>query len=195
MRVAIIRYNGGNTVSVANALSRLGAESVVTDSADELAAADRVIFPGVGEASSAMESLTARGLDLVIPKLIQPVLGICLGMQLMCAHSEENDTACLGILPQKAKRFQEDDLKVPHIGWNKVSTTITSPLFDDIPERPYMYFVHSYYVENGASTIATTEYGAEFTSAVAIRNFYGVQFHPERSCVDGARVLENFLKL
>jgi len=194
VRIAIVRYSGGNTVSVINALSRLGAESVVTDSPEELEAADKVIFPGVGEASSAMASLRERGLDAVIPQLRQPVLGICLGMQLLCGHSEENDTECLGIMPNDVLRFEPSGLKVPHVGWNNIASA-GSPLFRGVDDGEYMYFVHSYYVGLGPSTVAKTEYGRVFSSAVTERNFYGVQFHPERSGVAGARLLENFLSL
>ena len=194
MRVVIVRYNGGNTVSVTNALSRLGAEVVITDSPEKLAGADKVIFPGVGEASTAMESLRASGVDRVIPELRQPVLGICLGMQLMCERSEENDTKCLGIMAQSVRRFAGERLKVPHVGWNTITAT-TSPLFNGVEDGEYMYFVHSYFVELGGSTVATSEYDGEFSSAVASGNFYGVQFHPERSGSAGARVLQNFLSL
>ena len=194
MRVAIVRYNGGNTVSVTNALSRLGAEVVITDSPEKLAGADKVIFPGVGEASTAMESLRASGVDRVIPELRQPVLGICLGMQLMCERSEENDTKCLGIIAQSVRRFAGEGLKVPHVGWNTITAT-PSPLFNGVEDGEYMYFVHSYFVELGGSTVATSEYAGEFSSAVASGNFFGVQFHPERSGSAGARVLQNFLSL
>jgi len=194
VRVVIVRYNGGNTVSVTNALSRLGAEVVITDSPEKLAGADKVIFPGVGEASTAMESLRASRVDRVIPELRQPVLGICLGMQLMCKRSEENDTKCLGIIAQKVRRFAGERLKVPHVGWNTITAT-TSPLFNGVEDGEYMYFVHSYFVELGGSTVATSEYAGEFSSAVASGNFFGVQFHPERSGSAGARVLQNFLSL
>lgn len=194
MRVAIVRYNGGNTVSVTNALSRLGAEVVITDSPEQLAGADRVIFPGVGEASTAMQSLRSSGIDRAIPGLTQPVLGICLGMQLMCERSEENDTACLGIIAQRVRRFAGEGLKVPHVGWNTIIAT-PSPLFDGVEDNEYMYFVHSYFVELGASTVATSEYAGEFSAAIALKNFYGVQFHPERSGSAGTRVLQNFLTL
>ena len=194
MRVGIVRYNGGNTVSVINALTRLGAEAFVSDSPDELSGADKVIFPGVGEASSAMESLRSAGLDRVIPQLGQPVLGICLGMQLMCEHSEENDTSCLGVLPERVKLFRSSEVKVPHVGWNTI-TSSDSPLFKGVAAGEYMYFVHSYYVESGPSTIATTDYSGKFAVAVAAKNFYGVQFHPERSGRAGSHVLENFLRL
>jgi len=194
MKVAIVRYNGGNTVSVINALIRLGAEAFVSDSPDELSGADKVIFPGVGEASSAMASLRSAGLDSLIPQLVQPVLGICLGMQLMCEHSEENETKCLGILPERAKLFRGDGIKVPQVGWNTIIPS-GSPLFKGVAAGEYMYFVHSYYVESGPSTTAKAEYSGEFAAAVAARNFYGVQFHPERSGKAGSQVLENFLDL
>ena len=194
MRVAIVNYNAGNRVSVANALHRLGVEPVVTDSADELRSADKVIFPGVGEASTAMAYLRERGLDEVIPSLTQPVLGICLGMQLMCSFSEENETTCLGILRHRVRRFESDTLKVPHTGWNRI-TALRSPLFEGVDEGSHVYFVHGYYVENGADTNAVTEYGHEFSSGVTHGNFHAIQFHPEKSGEVGARILENFLRI
>lgn len=194
MRVAILKYNGGNTVSVANAIHRLGAESAVTDSVEIINSADKVIIPGVGEASSAMESLRLGGLSNVVRELCQPVLGVCLGMQLLCSHSEENDTDCLGILPDRVVKFRESGIKVPHTGWNTVRA-LSSPLFEGVDEGSFMYFVHSYYVQEGPATIAATEYGALFAAAIAKGNFYGVQFHPEKSGDAGAMVLENFLKL
>lgn len=194
MRVSIVKYNAGNTVSVANALHRLGVEPVVTDLPDELRECDRVIFPGVGEASTAMAYLRQRGLDAVIASLTQPVLGICLGMQLMCSFSEENETKCLGILPHRVRRFESDTLKVPHTGWNRISD-LSSPLFEGVAEGSYVYFVHGYYVETGADTTAITEYGEKFSSAVDRDNFHAIQFHPEKSGEVGARILENFLQL
>lgn len=194
MRLAIVKYNAGNTVSVANALRRLGVEPVVTDSADELTVADRVIFPGVGEASSAMAYLGARGLDAVIKSLTQPVLGICLGMHLMCEFSEENETRCLGVLPYRVRRFESDSLKVPHTGWNRIAG-LDSPLFNGVSEGEYVYFVHGYYVESGHDTTAGCEYGQTFSAAIDHNNFHAVQFHPERSGEAGARILENFLKI
>ena len=194
MRVAIVKYNAGNTVSVANALHRLGVEPVVTDSADELRSAERVIFPGVGEASTAMAYLRERGLDEVIPSLTQPVLGICLGMQLMCSFSEENETDCLGILPYRVRRFESETLKIPHTGWNRI-TDLRSPLFEGIDEGSHLYFVHGYYVETGAETTAVSEYGIEFSAGVNRDNFHAIQFHPEKSGEVGAQILENFLKI
>ena len=194
MRVAIVKYNAGNTVSVANALHRLGVEPVVTDSADDLRSADRVIFPGVGEASTAMTYLRERGLDAVITSLTQPVLGVCLGMQLMCSFSEENETSCLGILPYRVRRFESDTLKVPHTGWNRI-TNLKSLLFDGVDEGSHVYFVHGYYVETGVDTTAATEYGIGFSAGVDRDNFHAIQFHPEKSGEIGARILENFLKI
>ena len=194
MKVAIVRYNAGNTQSVINALGRLGVESVVTDDAETLQTADRVIFPGVGEASSAMNYLRERKLDDLIKSLRQPVLGICLGMQLLCRFSEENDTNCLGILPYNVRRFPDNELKVPQIGWNNISS-LRSPLFDDVDEDSYVYFVHGYYVEKGAKTIAAADYGLGFSAAVQHKNFYAVQFHAEKSGAVGAKILENFLKI
>ena len=194
MRVAIVKYNAGNTVSVANALHRLGVEPVVTDSADRLRSADRVIFPGVGEASTAMTYLRERRLDEVIKSLTQPVLGVCLGMQLMCSYSEENETDCLRILPYRVRRFESDTLKVPHTGWNRIRD-LRSPLFEGVAEGAHVYFVHGYYVENGADTTAVTEYGHEFSSGVDRDNFHAIQFHTEKSGKVGARILENFLKI
>lgn len=194
MRVAIVKYNAGNTVSVANALHRLGVEPVVTDSADDLRSADKVIFPGVGEASTAMAYLRERSLDEVITSLTQPVLGVCLGMQLMCSYSEENETDCLGILPYRVRRFESDTLKVPHTGWNRI-TNLKSLLFDGVDEGSHVYFVHGYYVETGVDTTAATEYGIGFSAGVDRDNFHAIQFHPEKSGEIGARILENFLKI
>lgn len=194
MKVAIVKYNAGNTASVANALIRLGVEPIVTDFADELLAADRVIFPGVGEASTAMRYLRERDLDSVIRALAQPVLGICLGMQLMCGTSEENDTECLGILPYRVRRFESQTLKIPHTGWNRIAD-LDSPLFAGIADGERVYFVHGYYVETGDNTTATCEYGQEFSAAIGRDNFYAIQFHPEKSGAVGERILENFLKI
>ncbi|MEO8574893.1 MAG: imidazole glycerol phosphate synthase subunit HisH [Pyrinomonadaceae bacterium] len=194
MRIAIVKYNAGNTASVANALSRLGVEAVITDEAEVLIAADKVIFPGVGEASSAMNHLRKRGLAEIIKSLRQPVLGICLGMQLLCASSEENGADCLGVLPYTVRRFNGDGLKLLHTGWNKVSD-LRSPLFDGIAEGEHFYFVHGYFVKSGKDTTATCVYGETFSAALQRENFYAVQFHPEKSGVVGGRVLENFLTL
>lgn len=194
MKVAIVKYNAGNTASVANALIRLGVAPLVTDLADELRAADKVVFPGVGEASTAMKYLRERDLDAVIRSLKQPVLGICLGMQLMCETSEENDTECLRILPYRVCRFESDTLKIPHTGWNRISE-LNSPLFAGVADGERVYFVHGYYVEKGDSTTATCEYGQKFSAAIGHDNFHAIQFHPEKSGAVGERILENFLKI
>jgi glutamine amidotransferase len=194
MKVAIVKYNAGNTGSVANALRRLGVEPLITDQPDELTAADKVIFPGVGEASSAMRHLREKGLDAVIPSLTRPVLAICLGMQLLCESSDENDTECLGILPYTVRPFQNDVLKVPQIGWNNISQ-LRSQLFVGIRDESWVYFVHGYYVEICNETIAVSDYGTAFSAALSIGNFFGVQFHPERSGDVGERIIENFLNM
>jgi len=194
MNVAIVKYNAGNIRSVINSVRRFGIEPVVTDRGDELASADRVIFPGVGEASSAMEYLRSKKLDTAIRSLSQPVLAICLGMQLLGTYSDENETSCLAIAPFEVKRFRVDGLKVPHVGWNNI-LALHSPLFAGVAENSRMYFVHSYFVERTTETIADTVYGAAFCAAVKHENFYGVQFHPEKSGLVGARILENFLRL
>ena len=194
MKVAIIKYNAGNTASVTNALSRLGVQATITDDPDELRVADKVIFPGVGEASTAMKYLRERGLDRVITSLTQPVLGICLGMQLMCESTEENDARCLGILPYRVRRFESGSLKVPHTGWNRIGR-LNSRLFEGVDESTRVYFVHSYYVETGDMTTALTEYGSTFSAAAEARNFYAVQFHPEKSGKAGERILQNFLNI
>jgi glutamine amidotransferase len=194
MKVAIVKYNAGNVESVKNALNRLGVEPVLTDDANELRAADKVIFPGVGEASSAMNYLRQKGLNAVIKNLTQPVLGVCLGMQLLCEFSEENETECLGILPYKVRRFASDALKIPQMGWNNIFD-LKSPLFENIEENSFVYFVHGYYVETGAETIAACDYTTKFSAAVRHENFYAVQFHTEKSGAVGEQILENFLKL
>jgi glutamine amidotransferase len=193
MKLAIIKYNAGNIRSVTFALERIGIQGVVTDDIAEIRSADKVIFPGVGEASSAMNYLKERKLDTLITSLKQPVLGICLGMQLMCRHSEEGDTACLGIFDQEVKKF-EQQLKVPQIGWNRISD-LKSPLFGNVNNDDYMYFVHSYYAELGTYTVAATDYGIIYSSALHKDNFYAVQFHPEKSSRSGQQVLENFIRL
>ena len=194
MNVAIVKYNAGNTASVANALRRLGVEPSITDNAGDLRSAERVIFPGVGEASTAMSYLRERGLDEVIRSLRQPVLGVCLGMQLLCAASEENDTEGLGLLPYRVKRFAGEGLKVPHMGWNSIAN-LEGPLFRGIAEGSHVYFVHGYYVGAGDHTTAVCEYGVPFSAAVSHENFHAVQFHTEKSGEAGERILENFLKL
>jgi glutamine amidotransferase len=196
MTVALIDYPAGNTQSVIYALNRLGIEPVLTDDASLLASADRVIFPGVGEASTAMAHLRHKGLDKLIPTLKQPFLGICLGMQLLCSHSEESDTECLGIIPQRVKLFPKDDQnrqKVPHMGWNTIVPN-QNPLWQGLVGEPYFYFVHSYYVEASPYSIADAHYIVPFTPALQKDNFWAVQFHPEKSAEAGQTVLQNFLK-
>lgn len=193
MKVAIIKYNAGNVLSVQHALQRLGVKPIITDNADEIAAADKVIFPGVGEASTAMAYLKERALDNVIRDIRQPLLGICLGMQLLCQHSEENHTDCLGIFPLKVRRFS-DEKKVPQIGWNAISE-LRSPLFSGVKNDDFVYFVHGFYVENSQFSIAKTEYGISYSSAINRENFFATQFHPEKSGAVGEKILENFLKL
>lgn len=197
MKTVIIKYNAGNIRSVLFALDRIGVEGVVTDNPEEIRAADRVIFPGVGEASTAMNYLKERKLDLLIKDLKQPTLGICLGMQLMCKHSEENNTPCLGIFDVEVKKFQspvENLLKIPQIGWNNI-TGLYSSIFENVRENSYMYFVHSYYAALSADTVATTNYVINYSSALQKDNFYAVQFHPEKSADAGQQILENFLKI
>ncbi len=195
MKIAIIKYNAGNVQSVRFALQRLGVDAVWTDDPALLRSADKVIFPGVGEASSAMQYLRERGLDVVIRSLEQPVLGICLGLQLFCRYSEENDTACLGIFDAEVRLFRiTEGLKVPHMGWNELSH-LRGPLFTGITEESFAYFVHSYYAEENPSAIALTEYGVRFSAALHRDNFFAVQFHPEKSGPTGHQILDNFLKI
>lgn len=194
MKLAIIKYNAGNIQSVSFALERLGIDFSITDDADEILTADKVIFPGVGEASTTMDYLRSRKLDLLIASLKQPVLGICLGMQLMCRHSEENDTACMGIFDETVKRFlPQGDMKVPHMGWNNLA--LTNSWLDPAIESKYAYFVHSYYVPVNQHTSAVTEYINPFSAAMHQNNFYAVQFHPEKSALTGELVLKSFLKI
>lgn len=193
MNVTIIKYNAGNIQSVLFALERIGVTALVTDDVEVLQKSDKVIFPGVGEASSAMKYLKEKNLDEVIVNLKQPVLGICLGMQLMCQHSEEGNTNCLGIFDNNIKLF-EGDVKVPQIGWNNIYDLKTD-LFKNVKENEYMYLVHSYYAEVSEHTIAKTNYGLEYSSSLQKNNFYGVQFHPEKSSDAGQTILENFIKL
>ena len=191
--IAIIRYNAGNIKSVRNALTRLGFESIITDDPEELNRADKVIFPGVGEASSAMNYLRARGLDNTIRSLKQPVLGICLGLQLMCRFSEEANTECLGIFDSDVRLFPPVD-KIPHMGWNNF-LTMKGELFKGISKDEDVYYVHSYYAEISACTSATCDYILPFSASMARDNFYATQFHPEKSAAVGERILKNFLEL
>ena len=203
MKLVIIKYNAGNIQSVLYALERIGTEALVTDDIELIRAAGKVIFPGVGEASTAMNYLKERGLDTVIKNLTQPVLGICLGMQLMCTHSEENDTPCLNIFDEQVKRFipkksynqsVQSEIKVPQIGWNNIYN-LKTPLFKNIAENSYCYFVHGYYAALGEHSIGTTDYVQPYSSALHKNNFYGVQFHPEKSAAVGEQVLKNFINL
>jgi glutamine amidotransferase len=195
MKVAIIKYNAGNVKSVEIALERLGISPVLTDDPAEILSSDKIIFPGVGEASSAMEYLKNRKLDTVILNATQPFLGICLGMQLMCLHSAENDTVCLGIFQQNVMQFDVNKihLKSPQIGWNNIYNLKTS-LFKEVAENSYCYFVHGYFATLGEQTIATSNYGLEYSSALNHKNYFGVQFHPEKSADTGSKIIQNFLE-
>lgn len=204
MNIVIIKYDAGNIQSVLYALERLGLQAVVTDDAGKILAADKVIFPGVGEAGSAMKSLQKNNLDRVIKDLKQPVLGICVGMQLLCAHSEESNTGCLGIIPVQVKKFLPSPLsgkagegpgvrtKIPQVGWNTIYD-LKSDLFAGIEENSYIYNVHSYYAENSKYTIAKCSYAIEYAAAIKKNNFYGVQFHTEKSAAIGDVIMRNFL--
>jgi glutamine amidotransferase len=195
-KVVIVKYNAGNIRSVYCALKRLGIEAEVSDNPAILRNAQRVIFPGVGEAASAMQYLQETELDEVLTSLTQPFLGICLGMQLMCSYSEERSTSCLGMYDTQVKKFIDDgSIKIPHMGWNTIDAS-DDPLFSGLPADPYVYFVHSYYVAQSTETIANCTYGATtFSAALGSRNFRGVQFHPEKSGAVGAQILKNFLEL
>jgi len=193
MEIVVVKYNAGNIGSIANALERLGQACTLSDDPDEIRCADKVIFPGVGEASGTMKYLKDKGLDMVIPALKQPVLGICLGMQLMCSWSEEGDTPSLGIFPEKVKLFR-GSIKVPHMGWNSIRFN-PDGLFKGLKPRCYVYFVHSYFAETGAETLATCDYGTPFSAALHRDNFYAVQFHPEKSGEVGQLILRNFIEL
>lgn len=214
MNIVIVKYNAGNIQSVLYALERIGLNAVVTDDHAAIQSADKVIFPGVGEASTAMQYLRERNLDKLLIGLTQPLLGICLGMQLMCSYSEENNTTCLNIFRETVKKFDpsnnnlpatamitgqpavkpESDLKVPQIGWNNIYDLKTD-LFKDVRENSYVYLVHSYYAALGEHTIATTDYVQSYSTGLHTKNFYGVQFHPEKSADTGEQILKNFLSL
>lgn len=193
MKIVIINYGAGNIQSIMFAIERLGFKAVLSNNPDEIKAADKVIFPGVGEASSAMKMLLESGLETLIPTLKQPVLGICLGMQLMCNKSEEGNTIGLGIFDVDVIKFTPK-VKVPQMGWNQIYN-LKSPLFNGINENEYMYLVHSFYAPNCPEAIATTDYEVEYASALQKDNFYGTQFHPEKSGDVGEQILANFLKL
>lgn len=196
MEIAIVKYNAGNIRSVIGALGRLGINPLLTDNEEELRRADKVIFPGVGEASTTMEYLKARGLDRIIKDLKQPVLGICLGQQLMCSHSQEGDTDCLGIFDVPVLKFIPDkhEDKVPHMGWNTIETN-RNGLFAGFDKPEYVYFVHSFYVPVCEWTAAKTEYILPFSASLQKDNFYATQFHPEKSGATGERILKNFLDI
>jgi len=196
LKVAIIKYNAGNIYSVDYALKRLGITPVITDDAEIIRSADKVLFPGQGEAGTTMSYLRSKGLDALICELKQPVLGICIGMQLMCRYSEEGDTDCLGIFDTEVKRFipQRHEDKVPHMGWNSLND-IKGELFKNLPENPYVYFVHSYYVPVTDSTAAVSNYIHPFCAAMQKNNFYATQFHPEKSGKIGETILRNFIEL
>lgn len=194
MSIVIIKYNAGNIQSVQYALKRLNTEAIVTDDIELIKNAGKVIFPGVGHAGAAMDSLKEKNLDTVIRNLRQPVLGVCVGLQLLCRHSEEGNTDCIGIFDTKVKRFRPVKEKVPQVGWNNISG-LRSDLFSGLPEDQYVYFVHSYYAELCADTIATGNYINEYSAALLKDNFYAVQFHTEKSAAAGDTILENFLKL
>ncbi|GAB3540237.1 imidazole glycerol phosphate synthase subunit HisH [Spirosoma fluminis] len=195
MKTVIVKYNAGNVQSVMYALDRVGASYLLTDDEAEIRSADKVIFPGVGEASTAMAYLRQRGLDKLIPSLKQPVLGTCVGMQLMCRHSEENDTSCMGIFDIDVRRFPaQSDYKVPHTGWNSIHS-LQGPLTEGLLENAYVYFVHSYAADVCPETMAVCDYVRPFSAMLHRDNFYAAQFHAEISGNIGQRILENFLKL
>ena len=194
MKVAIIKYNAGNIRSVDHALKRLGVTAKITDDPEVIRSADKVIFPGVGEAGTTMNYLKKRGMDVLLSSLSQPVLGICLGQQLMCSWSEEGDTECIGIFDVAVRRFPENELKVPHMGWNSLDK-VQGDLFDETLKGSYVYFVHSYYVPVCEDTAAETNYMVPVSAAMQKGNFYATQFHPEKSSDPGEKILSRFLKL
>ncbi len=195
MKVVIIEYNAGNIQSVRYALERIGIETILSNDHATILSADKIIFPGVGEASSAMKSLQQNNLHLLIPKLKQPVLGICVGRQLLCKYSEEHNTTCLGVFDEPVKKFEIDAmLKIPQVGWNTIYH-LSSQLMRDVPEESYCYFVHSYYVPHNQYAIAITNYIQPYASAIHKNNFYGVQFHAEKSAQIGEKILKNFIAL
>ncbi len=198
MKIAVIKYNSGNVQSVLYALERLGADAELTDDPAKIRAADKVIFPGQGEASTAMTYLKARKLDSLIKDLKQPFLGVCLGLQLLCEHTEENDTECLGVFPVKVKRFipeNSQEFKVPHVGWNELENLTTDPLLLGLPANPFVYYVHSFYAEMSEYTIATTHYIHDFSAILHRDNFWAIQAHPEKSSTVGEKLLANFLSI
>lgn len=198
MKIAVIKYNSGNVQSVLYALERLGAHAELTDDPEKIRAADKVIFPGQGEASTAMKYLKERKLDQLIQQIKQPFLGVCLGLQLLCEHSEENDTECLGIFPVKVKKFvpeNSEEFKVPHVGWNELENLADSPLLKELPANPFVYYVHSFYAELSDLTIAQTHYIHDFSAMLHRDNYYAIQAHPEKSGLVGEKLLANFLNI
>ena len=193
MKIVIIKYNAGNVQSVNYALQRLNISATLTDDADEILSADKIIFPGVGAAAPAMNYLKEKNLDTLIKNIKQPFFGVCLGMQLLCNHSEEGNTKCLGVFNQQVKKFAGKE-KIPQMGWNNIYD-LKSPLFKDVDEKAYMYFVHSYYVELSEFTVAKSKYMTEYSAALQKDNFYAVQFHPEKSSSAGEKILKNFIEL
>ncbi|MFA3781762.1 imidazole glycerol phosphate synthase subunit HisH [Melioribacteraceae bacterium 4301-Me] len=192
--IAIIDYGAGNIQSVINALDDLNADFIVTNNAKEINESEKIIFPGVGEASSAMNNINSQNLTDIIQKCKKPFLGICLGMQLLCDYSEEGNVKCLGIIPVAAKKFNSEKVKVPHMGWNKIFINNKSKLFDEIENETYFYFANSFYVPANQFSIASCNYEINFSAAVQKENFYGVQFHPEKSGVVGIKLLKNFIE-
>jgi imidazole glycerol-phosphate synthase subunit HisH len=195
MKIAIIKYNAGNVASVMYALDRIGMNYSWTDEEEEIRGADKVIFPGVGEASTAMAYLREKQLDQLIPSLKQPVLATCIGMQLLCKHSEENNTKCMGVFDVEIKRFQSPDLKIPHVGWNSIEVQGKNPLMKGLKASEYVYFVHSYYAPLNAYTSAICDYVQPFSAMLQKDNFYAAQFHAEISGLVGQRIIENFLAI
>lgn len=198
MKIAVIKYNSGNVQSVLYALERLGANAELTDDHEVIRAADKVIFPGQGEASTAMKYLKERKLDQLISEIKQPFLGVCLGLQLLCEHSEENDTDCLGIFPVKVKRFipeNSQEFKVPHVGWNELENLADNLILKKLPTNPFVYYVHSFYAELSEFTIAQTHYIHDFSALLHRDNYYAIQAHPEKSGLVGEKLLENFLSV
>lgn len=194
MTLVIVKYPASNVQSVILALQRLGIHSLLSDQKEVIKSADKIIFPGVGEAKSAMRYLRKKGLHEILPSLKQPILGICLGMQLLCRYSEENDTFCLDVFDLNVKKFNNFIYKVPQIGWNTLFN-IKGKLFEEMEESHFQYFVHSYYIPNSLYTIASAEYTCTFSAALQKYNFYATQFHPEKSSVEGQKILKNFIKL
>ncbi len=195
MKIAIIKYNAGNVASVMYALDRIGMNYSWTDEEEEIRGADKVIFPGVGEASTAMAYLREKQLDQLIPSLKQPVLATCIGMQLLCKHSEENNTKCMGVFDVEIKRFQSPDLKIPHVGWNSIEAQGKNSLMKGLKASEYVYFVHSYYAPVNAYTSAICDYVQPFSAMLQKDNFYAAQFHAEISGLAGQRIIENFLAI